>query len=197
MKILIVSGNPRPNNHTKILAESYEREALKNGHEVKKIDVYSQEFVLPYTIAARLPDDDPSLPRIKASQELITWADEVVFFHPIWWSHMPAGLKNWIDSVITPNFAYKYVNGRPQALLSKKAKIFATAGSYAPYYLLPLVRLFTPLYIIWKYAILKFCGFDLIDFKVCDKMNVNNSQPPEGHFESFTRRVEYSAKFIH
>ncbi len=198
MNILIITGNPKETSHTKTIAEVYKEASLKEGHEVRILSVYAHEYMMAYSKGARLPEDDPNIPLIKASQELITWADELVFIHPVWWSSLPAGLKNWIDSVFVPGFAYKYVEGKSEKLLGgKKAKVFCTAGSYAPYYLIPIVRLCTPLHLVWKFAMLGFYGIDLIDFKVCDKMNVNNSCPSEGCFETFLRRIEFSAKYIH
>ncbi len=198
MNILIVTGNPKETNHTTLIAKTYKRISEKNGHIVKSIDVYGSEYSLKYSRVTKLRDDNPDKKIIQASQELITWAEEIVFIHPVWWSNLPAGLKNWIDCVFVPGFAYKYVNGRPEIMLgSKKAKLFCTAGSYAPYYNFPIVKLFTPLHLVWRYAMLDFFGIELIDFKVCDKMNVNNSCPPKGCFETYLRRIEYSAEFIH
>ena len=198
MNILIITGNPKETNHTRSIGETYKNEVEKLGHIVRTIDVYSDEYKMAYSHGARLPEGDPNIEIIKKSQDAITWAEEIIFIHPIWWSHMPAGLKNWVDSVFTPGFAYKYEEGiEVKLLLGKKAKVFCTAGSYATYYQIPIVRFFTPLHIIWKYATLGFFGIDLIDFKVCDNMNTNNSCPPVGCFETFTRRVEFSAKFIH
>lgn len=198
MNILIITGNPKETSHTKALAETYKVVALKEGHDVKIVDVYAPDYMMAYSKGMKLPEGGPNISLIKASQELVTWADELVFIHPVWWSNLPAGLKNWIDSVFVPGFAYKYVNGKPEQLLTeKKAKVFCTAGSYAPYYIWPIVRLFTPLHLLWKYAMLGFFGVDLIDFKVCDKMNTNNSCPPEGCVETFQRRIEFSAKHIH
>jgi NAD(P)H dehydrogenase (quinone) len=198
MNILIVTGNPKEKNHTALIAETYKNISEKNGHEVKCLDVYDPLYCPAYSRASKLSDDDPNKKIVSASQELITWAEEIVFIHPVWWSNMPAGLKNWIDSVFVPGFAYKYVNGRPEILLgNKKAKLFCTAGSYAPYYNFPIIKFFTPLHLLWRYAMLGFFGIELIDFKVCDKMNVNNSCPPEGCFETYLRRIEYSAQHIH
>lgn len=198
MKILIVTGNPKEINHSKLLADTYKTAAQNEGHEVRVIDVYAPEYKMTYAKGGRPSEGDSNIPLIKTSQDLIIWADEIVFIHPVWWSHMPAGLKNWIDSVFVPGFAYNYVNGKLEKLLNgKKAKVFCTAGSYAPYYIIPVVRLFTPLHLLWKFAMLGFFGIDLIDFKVCDKMNTNNSCPPEGCFETFQRRIEFSAKHIH
>lgn len=196
MNILIITANPKPNNHTEMIANTYQKVVSENGHTVKNINVYASENLLSFSKGMKLTEGDPDISIIKTAQETILWAEEIIFIHPIWWSNIPAGLKNWLDSVFTPGFAYKYENGRPVSLLTQKAKVFCTAGSHASYYSLPIIRLFTPLHLLWKYALLGFFGIDLIEFKVCDKMNTNNSCPPEGCFEAFLRRIEYSAKFI-
>lgn len=36
------------------------------------------------------------------AQELIRWADHLVFVYPIWWGTMPAVLKGFFDRVFLP-----------------------------------------------------------------------------------------------
>jgi putative NADPH-quinone reductase len=38
----------------------------------------------------------------RALQAKITDADELVFIFPIWWVNIPAILKNFFDTVLTP-----------------------------------------------------------------------------------------------
>jgi NAD(P)H dehydrogenase (quinone) len=193
MNILIITANPKPENHSKIIANTYKEVVEADKHSVRIVDIYAEENRLPFNTLSR--DVNPVVEKMK---EHITWAEEIVFVHPVWWGNGPAILKNWIDSLILPGFAYKYIEGKPNALLKgKTAKVFATAGSVAPYYTLPIVHEFTPLYLQWKYMVLGFCGIEMIDFKVVDKMNVNNSQPPVGHFEKYLEKVKKSAKNLH
>lgn len=193
MNILIVTANPKPTNHTKIIADTYKSIVEERKHEVRILDLYAPENKLPFYTLSR--DLDPVAERMKDDMR---WADEMVFIHPVWWGQPPAIMKNWIDTMFVPGFAYKYVEGKPKKLLTAKtAKVFATAGSVAPYYKLPIVYEFTPLFLVWKYMVLWFCGVNMIDFQVCDKMNVNNSQPPEGHFEKFLEEVKRSARTLH
>ncbi|AIY39536.1 Glutathione-regulated potassium-efflux system ancillary protein KefF [Collimonas arenae] len=43
---------------------------------------------------------------VRREQALLQEADLVVFQHPIQWYSMPALLKQWVDSVFTPGWAY-------------------------------------------------------------------------------------------
>ncbi len=190
MNILIITANPKPENHTKIIANTYKEIVEADKHTVKVVDLYAPENLLPYYRVTR--ELSPLEEKMRAD---ILWAEEIVFVHPVWWGNVPAVLKNWLDTFITPGFAFKYIEGKPKGLLKGKiAKVFATAGSVAPYYWLPIVHEFTPLYLQWKYMTLGFCGIEMIDFKVVDKMNTVNSCPPVGCFEAFIEKVKKSAK---
>jgi len=101
-------------------------------------------------------------------QEKILWADELVFFFPLWWGDMPAILKNFFDCNFTVGFAYKF-EGKllPRKLLSGKiARVFITAdGSKLFQYLLCF-----PLKKILQYVVLGFCGVKVSSFLLFDRM---------------------------
>lgn len=195
MNILIITGNPKKENHTRLLATTYQEAAEKAGHTVQLIDVYAPEFILPYVIPEKGSMDEENMRKIATMQGMITWAKEIVVIHPIWWGLMPAGLKNWADAVFVPHFAFAYnPDGSVQKLLTgKTGKVIATAGSYAPYYSLPIISFFTPLHIIWKYALFGFFGITLVEMLVQDKMNTHDSCPPVGCLEAFEKKVAQSA----
>ncbi len=196
MNILIVTGHPKKESHTLQIAEVYRNEAERLGHTTRTLNVYDSEFILPYMTFEKDSLTVPDKNKIKKMQEMITWANEIVIIHPIWWASMPAGLKNWADAMFSPHFAYQYNNtGEAEPLLlHKTAKVFCTSGSYAPYYRIPIVSYFTPIHVIWRNAILGFAGIDLVEMKVRDKMNVNNSCPPVGCFETFLEKIKKSAR---
>ena len=52
--------------------------------------------------------DLSTVPDMEKYRNLITWADQIIFIYPIWWSGMPAMLKGFIDRVFTAGFAYSY-----------------------------------------------------------------------------------------
>lgn len=195
MNILIVTGNPKKENHTILIANAYKEEVEKQGHKVEMLDLYAQENLIPYMLCDK-EQDGRSSDKVEHMHELITWAEEIVVVHPIWWGLMPAAVKNWMDEVFGPHFAYQYdQSGKEIKMLTgKKAKVFTTAGSVALYYRFAFMRFFTPIHLIWKYALFGFCGIELIDFKVQDTMNINKGCPPEGCFESYLEEIRKSAK---
>jgi NAD(P)H dehydrogenase (quinone) len=66
---------------------------------------------------------------IKTEQDFITWADQVIFIYPIWWTGMPAIMKGFIDRVFSYGFAYRYDQGVQKGLLTgKKAIIINSHG---------------------------------------------------------------------
>jgi NAD(P)H dehydrogenase (quinone) len=60
---------------------------------------------------------------IKTEQEFITWADQIIFIYPIWWTGMPAIMKGYIDRVFSYGFAYRYDQGVQKGLLTGKQTI--------------------------------------------------------------------------
>ena len=88
-------------------------------------------------------------------QEKITWSDEIILVFPIWWAHIPAIMKNFLDNVLTSGFAFKYgESGLGKLLTGKECRIFATGDG--PWYLYkPMDWFYT---FMWKFIIFGFCG---------------------------------------
>ena len=193
MNTLIITANSKKENHSALIANTYKEEKEKKGDTVDIWSLYDEKYMLPYlTFDEHTPE---YIAKINMVHARMMEADEIVFVHPIWWSLMPAIMKNFLDTVLSPHFAYLYDKGNVKPMLTgKTAKIFATAGSHAPYFTIPIVREFTPLFIVWKYAILGFCGMKVKSIMVCDKMNINDSCPPEGCVECFLEKVKRSAR---
>lgn len=68
-------------------------------------------------------------------QEMIQHASTIIFIFPIWWGHMPAILKGFVDRTFTPGFSFKFKRliGNiyvPRGFLQdKKALVFMTSGT--------------------------------------------------------------------
>lgn len=58
------------------------------------------------------------------AQELIKWADQVLFAYPNWWAFMPAIAKSFVDRVLMANFPFKNHLGKnfPKQLLKDKVR---------------------------------------------------------------------------
>lgn len=66
---------------------------------------------------------------IQKEQEFIRQADVLIFVYPVWWFHMPAVLKGYIDRIFSRGFAYDVVDGTIKGLLAgKRVYIINTTG---------------------------------------------------------------------
>ena len=155
MKILVIQGSPDAESYSHQLASAYADEARVAGHDVRMIDLATEDFdpVLRYGYRQHMEDENAPM----RYQEDIAWADHLVFSFPIWWSAEPAILKGFLDRTLTPGFAYRYVGAKSQGLLKgKTAGLIVT--SRAPSF---IYRLFGGPISRWKQMILGFVGIRL------------------------------------
>ncbi|SDH92597.1 NAD(P)H dehydrogenase (quinone) [Vibrio xiamenensis] len=111
-------------------------EMLKSEHDVQIRDLHQLNFN-PVLSAQDLTDQRRGVvaKEVKTEQQLIEWADCLTFIYPIWWAGMPAMMKGYIDRVFSYGFAYRYVEGKQQGLLSdKKVVVINTQGKSAQEY---------------------------------------------------------------
>ena len=160
MNILLILAHPDPNSFNHSIAETA-RETLENqGHKVFYHDIYEEKFD-PVLTTAEIPKDaivDPVI--AKYCDELLN-ADGIIIVHPNWWGQPPAILKGWIDRVIRPGVAYRFIEGDngegvPIGLLkASSAIVFNTSNT-------PADREDTvfgdPLERLWKDCIFSLCG---------------------------------------
>jgi len=160
--ILIITAHPSSHNLTQGMAELYKTEKEKRKDTVKLVDLYTDKQ-LPYLSFENAHDVGKSK-EVLYYQEQVKWAEEIVIIYPFWWGSMPAILKNWLDSVLSTGFAFKYGdNGRPMGLLQgKSVRVITTCG--APKFLYMLNGINRANVNIWKKSIINFCGMDYDGF---------------------------------
>jgi putative NADPH-quinone reductase len=105
--ILIITGHPDSQSYCSALANAYRLGAAERGNvQVREIDLGKIDFdpnlQFGYRQRTELEED------LKQAQELIRWADHLVFVYPTWWGSMPAILKGFVDRIFLPGFAFKY-----------------------------------------------------------------------------------------
>ena len=104
----------------------------KHKEVYKVIDLYED----------KLHNDRDDL--IKEYQDLITWSTHIYIISPVWWFRLTPKLETFFDQVLTPGFAYKFINitklyAYPKPFLKdKKVRTYITHG--AP--MLPVVTLY-------------------------------------------------------
>ena len=160
MKISLILAHPDKGSFNHSMANAARDRLVENGHEVVFHDLYDEKFdpILP---AGEIVTDADLPPEIDAHCREIAGADGIVIVHPNWWGQPPAILKGWVDRVIRPNVAYKFLEGDsgegvPVGLLrAKTAVVFNTSNT-------PRDREISvfgdPLEALWKDCIFDLCG---------------------------------------
>ena len=156
MNVLIINGHPGKSNFNHALADAFIKGVQKNTATLKTLDVSDMKLTLNMT------GYDKELPipeNIMQAQEMIRWADHLVWIYPTWWATMPAMLKAFFEQVFLPDFAFKYKKSKQfvkwdKYLEGKSAQIISTMDSPPWYYRL---RIGDPGFKTVK-DIMNFCG---------------------------------------
>jgi NAD(P)H dehydrogenase (quinone) len=109
MKVLTVVSHPRLNSLTFSVADKFTQGLIDAGHETEVLDLHRMGFN-PVLWEADEPDwsSDHKIysPEVLAEIERMKKHDALAFIFPIWWYHLPAMLKGYIDRVWNNGFAY-------------------------------------------------------------------------------------------
>lgn len=128
-KVLIIHGHTLQQSYVNAVSDAYKKGALSAGAEVKELKLASIKFGdFIGGFGAETPPD------IIQAQNLIGWANHLVWVFPIWWYSMPAVMKTFIEHTFLPGFSFKYakIQGevKIEKLLSgKSCRIMATMDS--------------------------------------------------------------------
>lgn len=156
-KMLVINGHPDPQSYCAALAKAYIEGVQENSKaQVRVIELSSISFDLNlqhgYGKGTELEND------LLEAQEMIRWADHLIFVYPIWWGGTPAVLKGFIDRVFLPGFAFKYKRHSPlwdKLLLGKSARLIVTSDTPAWFNRLVYHRVGLN---VMKRNVLHFCG---------------------------------------
>jgi len=176
MRSLIIVANPRPESFSHQLAEAYKEGANHGGKSVKILDLYTTDLQLDFLRPETKSEFEEQQPIREELQQMVYEADELVIIHPLWWGGPPAILKNFIDQILTPGFAYRHVRRRgipkkldvmPRRLLKgRKVKLFISCDGQRWTNALRLM----PYLSMWNLYILRFTGMKLTTFRLFDDM---------------------------
>jgi NAD(P)H dehydrogenase (quinone) len=160
LKILVILAHPNKQSYNHAIAFSAVKQLQENGHNVIFHDLYTEKFdpILP---SQEFPSEVTLPSNIRQHCDELRLADGIIIVHPNWWGQPPAILKGWVDRVMRPGVAYKFLEGDkgegiPLGLLKAKAAIvFNTANT-------PSKReqmvFGDPLQLLWKNCIFDLCG---------------------------------------
>jgi putative NADPH-quinone reductase len=158
--ISIILAHPNPQSFNHAIAAAAAAALRQNGHEVVWHDLYQEQFP-PLLPAAEFLETAKLELVIERHCREIAAAEGIIIVHPNWWGMPPAILKGWIDRVLRPGVAYRFVasdsgEGVPMGLLkARTALVFNTANT-------PEDReqeaFGNPLESIWKKCVFPLCG---------------------------------------
>ena len=159
-KILVILGHPQKESLCGALAEAYAAGAIAEGGEVRTLALGDLAFDPILWNGYR--EIQPLEPDLVKAQELITWADHLVFVYPNWWGTMPALMKGFFDRTLLPNFAFKYRQDSPmwdKLLANRTAQLLVTMDT-PPWYYRWVFKM--PGHEQMKRTILGFCGIKVV-----------------------------------
>ena len=127
MKVLLILGHPRVESLGGTLYASYRAGVEAVGIPFAELILADLHFDMD--VHETTPDKQALEPGLQQAQELIRWADHLVFVYPTWWGTFPARLKAFLDRTLTPGFAFR---ARPEGrgweplLRGKTAELLTT-----------------------------------------------------------------------
>jgi putative NADPH-quinone reductase len=159
MNVLVLLAHPTPGSFNHAIAETVVNTLEQLGHSGFFHDLYAEGFdpVMP-------PEEvlgDGVDPVVREHCEQLTTVDGVIIIHPNWWSMPPAILKGWVDRVVRPEVAYRFVEGDsgegvPVGLLNARAAIVFNTSNTPEYREQEVFG--DPLENLWKTCIFELCG---------------------------------------
>src|ERR1700750_3019483 len=112
MRHLIIYAHPNENSLNNHLLQTVIESLKKAHHDLQIRDLNKIGFNPVFSLedmqgqfAGKIADD------VKTEQDYISWAEQITFIYPIWWTGMPAIIKGYIDRVFSYGFAYRYDQG--------------------------------------------------------------------------------------
>lgn len=109
MNVLIVVSHPRQDSLTFAAARRFAQGLTEAGHDYEILDLHGIGFD---PLLQGLDEPDMSLeeqafsPEVEREMKRLKEHDALAFIFPVWWWHLPAMLKGYIDRVWNNGFAY-------------------------------------------------------------------------------------------
>ncbi|AIQ42760.1 NAD(P)H oxidoreductase [Paenibacillus sp. FSL R7-0297] len=109
MNVLIVVSHPRQDSLTFQVARRFAQGLTAAGHGYEILDLHEIGFD---PILRERDEPDLSLaeqsfsPEVEREMQRMKEHDALAFVFPVWWWHLPAMLKGYVDRVLNNGFAY-------------------------------------------------------------------------------------------
>lgn len=196
MKNLIIYAHPNPASLNHFFKETVVESLKESGHEVVVRDLNAINFNPVLSLEdmngqrmGKVADD------IQIEQDYITWADQIIFVYPIWWTGMPAIMKGYIDRVFSYGFAYRYDQGVQKGLLTGKSAIIINSHgkSNAEYEATGMDK---ALALTSDTGIFNYCGFEIKQHFYFDKADRASAESIEGWKNQIRTTFKFTDKIL-
>jgi NAD(P)H dehydrogenase (quinone) len=168
MNLSIILAHPNESSFNHAIANTCRQRLEELGHNVFFHDLYTEKFdpLLPANEISRNGIIDK---QVQKHCYEIAQCDGIIIVHPNWWGQPPAILTGWIDRVIRPGIAYRFLEGDsgegvPVGLLKAKTVIvFNTSDTSEKR---ENSVFLDPLETIWKNCVFGLCGIKDVERKI-------------------------------
>jgi len=192
MNILVILAHPANGSFNHAIASVTIDTLKKNGYNVFFHDLYAELFD-PVLYSAEIPKNSRISEEIEVHCKELVSCIGLVIIHPNWWGQPPALLKGWIDRVLRPGVAYRFLDGDsgegiPVGMLkAKTAIIFNTANTSEE----RENEVFgDPLELIWKNCIFNLCGVKNFYRKIFRIVVTSTQEIREGWLDEVRDTIE-------
>lgn len=158
--VSLLLANPKPASLCHGLAAAALETCRALGAEVRFHDLCREGFppLLEAEEIARRRSGDPL---VEAHCREAAEADAFILVHPDWWGQPPAILKGWVDRVLRPGVAYRFVEGDagegvPVGLLKARFALVLNTSDTPPER--EREAFGDPLETLWGRCIFPYCG---------------------------------------
>lgn len=133
MRILVIYAHPVETSFCAGVYRQVTEKLSERGHDVRKIDLYAEDFdpVLSQKERLDYEVDGDHRQAILAHVGLIKWAEGLVFVYPTWWYGLPAILKGWLDRIWLPGVTFELPEEKgPIKPLMQHIRLLAGISTY-------------------------------------------------------------------
>lgn len=122
MNVLTILAHPRQDGFCWDLYGEVNRFCRSNKLNLKTVDLYREDF----DPVLRHPEPPINSRMVACYQELVSWADVVIFVSPVWWYRCSTMLEGFFDKVLSHGFAF---GPDGPMLAGKSAMVFLSYGT--------------------------------------------------------------------
>ena len=137
MRFLVLFCHPSQKSFSAALYNSTCTALQKAGHEIRKINLYKENFDPKLSLDewnSYLDETHKNIKNLKQHVENLLWAEGLIFIFPTWMYGPPALLKGWLERVWLPDVAFEISSGKqniPKGKLKhiRRFCVVTTSGS--------------------------------------------------------------------